>query len=588
VFELGELSGSIKNLLMLIGSDELDTDLESTQRPRRVSCETSLESSYLIVLCCVVLASISLSLSPGKLVDEGAGSSKILLLNLLFHDECLFRALSAVLGHHRIEQADASLLLSHAPADCRSRRARLESIDARLVVDAVISRSILRFAEELMINLRRETATAPAPSSSAEQSGPASKERHRTGSDARTTKKRRRQTKQEQRRLAGALLRKYGQQLLGVPGLVGDDDGSAVTRLICLLRALNDIRFFVEFDSLDEFVRRLWRPTTPDSGPTPSAASRPRRSVSEEGELGAVKERKMKIKSRSKSKTQSKRRTKKETSETTDKTTKKKKKRLSTDSKRRSGSTSTRESKRKSSDGARRRSKKSSSSGRRESRDDDPAVSYSWHSLHAYLLASYERLVRQTTAARLSDDESDDDKRDMGREIEEGLVASVRDMTLKLQSLSAIHSVRAIVGDDVLLVACEGMQVFEVLPSPEEMIAIERAAKRNAKKRSRRTVNDASAAATKSEPSRTGAKRERTTGDVIEEDLSRSVATKAVPSSLVSHPLPSPRREKVNIKLMVLGDLRYSHRFTLHSLMRVRACVLTRWSRVRAGWARRA
>ncbi len=79
----------------------------------------------------------------------------------------------------------------------------------------------------------------------------------------------------------------------------------------------------------------------------------------------------------------------------------------------------------------------------------------------------------------------------MGREIEEGIVASVRDMMLKLQSLSTIHSVRAIAGDDVLLVACEGMDLFAVLPSPDEMVAIERAAKSEARRRKKKNESEA-------------------------------------------------------------------------------------------------
>jgi hypothetical protein len=49
VFELGELSGSIKNLLLLVGSDELDTDLESTL-PVRVVRVVRVVIAYVVAV----------------------------------------------------------------------------------------------------------------------------------------------------------------------------------------------------------------------------------------------------------------------------------------------------------------------------------------------------------------------------------------------------------------------------------------------------------------------------------------------------------------------------------------------------------
>lgn len=548
VFELGELSGSIKNLLLLVGSDELDTDLES------------------------------------KLVDEGPGTRKILLLNLLFRDECLFHAISAVLAHHRIEQADASLLLSQSPADCRSRRARLEGIDARLVVDAVIGRSILGFVEELVANLRRE---AVAPASAEQENENEEKERRRSERESEKRRgegtRRHRATKEEKRRVAGAMLRKYG-QLLGIPPAatgLGLGDVDAITRLVHLLRALNDIRFFVEFDSLDELVRRLWpMPGTADNG----GDAGPRRSLSEEGELlgaGAAKKTKKKTKTKKNETVEDAKRKKK--------TKEKKKKRLS-------GSAS----KRQSADTARHRRDSSSSSSRRRDavnagvRDDEAQQweSYSWHSLHAYLLASYDQLVRQTTAAAAAasvdgDGDGDDHDvdsgarpRDMGREIEEGIVASVRDMMLKLQSLSTIHSVRAIAGDDVLLVACEGMDLFAVLPSPDEMVAIERAAKSEARRRKKKNESEANKKTKKEERRKKKTTKEMGSGDGGARVRSSAAAAVLSASGILgmpSRPLTPPKRDKVNIKLMVLGDLRVGKTSLIQRFLRGSAFTMPKY-----------
>lgn len=489
-------------------------------------------------------------LPQGKLiVEDEPNPVRILLLNLLFRDECLSRVISSVLRYHNIERLQASLLLSQSPAECRSRRSQYQSLDVRLSVDALVSRSVLMFAEELLMNIRKDMLNSISQKGDSDKGLP--NKQHKLTSA------------QMQRKAAAAMLLQCGKRFLGLPTSVtdGQTNDDTLMRIIYLLRALSDVRFFAEFDSLDDCIERLLGKSIGSEASVQDSGEVRRVQSNEVLERKKLKKKKDK-KEKKVAKEKKNKKGETDRAKVTDKSERRKSMNLSS---KRQSADSTRVHNKDKVQVERRTLDENDLDERSNSASSNPR--YSWATLHHHIRSSYEKLITSAFHEAVdSSSESDTDGgqgkgeqgRDIAREIEEGIITSVRDMLVKLQSLSTLHSVRLIAGDDVLLLRCEGMDIFQVLPSVAEIEAIEnnaKAAARAKSKKDREKRREERKKSGKGEKKQKKKKQEKNEPSVAAEN--RQLANQTKSTSLVASPprpaLP-PKREKLTIKLIVLGD----------------------------------